>query len=110
MAISALNLNSIQVNYLVISFVQCGSCTGYPYSYSGSCYQQCPTGTNLSAGLCVPVGCGNGYQLNGNGQCVPSCGNGRVFTGKSCTCNNKLFNIGGNCGQCPPGTVYNYIS
>jgi hypothetical protein len=36
--IDSTRIRSIQVNYLVISFVECGSCKGYPYSYSGSCY------------------------------------------------------------------------
>jgi hypothetical protein len=34
LSIDSTDLRSVKVNYLLISFVDCGSCTGYPYYYN----------------------------------------------------------------------------
>jgi hypothetical protein len=95
---------------MVISFVDCGSCTGYPLLYSGTCYQQCPQGTVLNSGICTPINCGNGYQLNSYSKCTPTCGLNQYFSGKACSCNPKYNLIGGSCSQCSPGTTFNYLT
>ena len=84
--IDSSHIKSIKVNYLVISFVDCGSCTGYPYLINDVCYSNCPSGTTLNNGICTPIKCGNGYQIS-NGVCVPVCnGANRWYNGKSCGC------------------------
>lgn len=107
--IDSTQMKSIRVNYLVIAFVECGSCGGYPLSYGDSCYASCPQGTQLRSGTCVPIDCSNGYQLNANMECVPVCGPNRYYSGKSCTCVQGYNMINGECAQCPPGTYYNYM-
>jgi hypothetical protein len=109
-AISANNLNSIQVNYLVLSFVECGTCTNYYYSYNGGCYNQCPSGTIQSGSICVPMVCGGKFMKNNRGQCIPSCGMNQFFNGKTCICNANYNMINGACSNCPMGTVYNFVS
>jgi hypothetical protein len=107
--IDSTHINSIKVNYMVISFVQCGSCTGYPCPYNGGCYKECPAGTILNSGICVPINCGNGFQLDNNGKCVPVCGPNQYFSGQVCSCKPQFNMINGVCSQCPPNTFYNYI-
>ncbi len=48
--IDSTSIKSIKVNYLVVSFIDCGSCSGYPYHYSGSCYDKCPFATVYKTG------------------------------------------------------------
>lgn len=103
-------ISSIKVTYLVISFISCGSCVGYPYPYNNNCYAQCPAGTQLSSGLCVPISCSNGYELNQNSVCVPKCQSNQYFSGKSCSCNHGYNMINGQCSQCPAGTYFNYVA
>lgn len=93
--IDSTQISSVKVSYLVLSFVECGSCTGYPYSYSGNCYNQCPQGTRLQSGVCVPINCQNGYQVDSNNQCVPKCGLNQNFSGKHCSCIDGYNMIGG---------------
>lgn len=107
--IDSSDINSIKVNYLVLAFVQCGSCTGYPYFYTENCYSQCPQGTTLSSGRCVPIDCKNGYQLNSYNQCVPICGPNSYYSGKYCSCVAGYNMIGGSCNKCPLGTYFSYI-
>ena len=70
--IDSSHIKSIKVNYLVISFVDCGSCSGYPYLLNDVCYASCPTNTVLKNGICTPINCGSGFLIS-NGICVPIC-------------------------------------
>ncbi len=108
--IDSTRMKSIKVNYLVISFIDCGSCFGYPFYYDNVCYQQCPRNTVFKGGRCVPTDCKNGYRLNTNRECVPICGFNRFWSGKSCTCIDGYNMIQGECSQCPVGTTYNYMT
>ena len=63
----------ISVSYLILSVIDCGYCTGYPYQYNDTCLQKCPLGTVLKNAHCIPIDCVQGYSQNILGQCVPSC-------------------------------------
>lgn len=106
--IDSSHIKSIRVNYLVLSFVDCGSCDGYPYLISNTCYADCPLNTVLRNGICVPIVCGNGYQVS-NGVCTPVClGSNRWYNGKTCSCIDGYNLINGQCNKCPVGTYFNY--
>lgn len=68
------DIDYLAVSYLILSVVDCGYCTGYPYKYNGTCLQRCPLGTILKNKECIPINCVKGYVINRLGQCVPECG------------------------------------
>ena len=45
LSINAKDIDFIGISYLILSFVQCGTCDGFPYLYDGICGQECPKGT-----------------------------------------------------------------
>jgi hypothetical protein len=108
--IASEHTKSVKINYIVIEFIQCGACSGYQSSFNGTCYQQCPSGTVSNGNLCIPINCGNGFQLNSKGECIPICGVNQYFSGKVCSCNPGYNLINGVCSQCAAGTYYNYLT
>lgn len=63
----------ISVSYLILSVVDCGSCSGFPLLFEGLCKLECPQGTRERNGECVPIECVDGYILGPDGVCIPEC-------------------------------------
>ena len=111
LVVDAQDLQSIGISYLVISFVQCGTCTGYPYVYDNVCSQSCPNGYKNSAGYCTPsvANCGSGYEIDSKtGLCVPSCQVNAYWAGNMCACKSGFNMINGACSACEVGTSFDY--
>lgn len=76
----------VAVSYLILSVVDCGYCTGHPFSFNSTCLAQCPPGTVLKNSQCLPVDCVKGYILNSLSQCVPSCPTNQQYIQGQCQC------------------------
>lgn len=50
-------INFISVSYLILSVIDCGSCSGYPLLFDGICKRTCPEGLVPQGGKCVSIQC-----------------------------------------------------
>ena len=109
--VEAQSVDSIGISYIIMAFVQCGTCDGYPYVYNNVCSRECPQGYQNSGGFCVPTqNCGSGYVRNPQtNNCVPRCATNEQWTGNSCSCIEGFNLIGGVCQKCPFDSYFNYL-
>ena len=92
-------IDFISVSYLILSVVDCGSCSGFPLLYDGLCKRTCPDGLVPENGKCVSIECTEGYILVDQ-ECVPQCKDNEVYVKGICTCVDGYYLINGVCTQC----------
>lgn len=108
LVVDAKDVDFVGVSYLILSFVECGTCDGYPYIHNDVCSKNCPLGTQNQGGYCIPINCGAGYVKDSQGNCIPACGPYAEWSGRICTCISGYNLINNECQQCPAGTYFNY--
>ena len=64
---------------MILSIIDCGSCSGYPVLFKGICKLQCPIGYTERNGKCVPIVCSDGYEVGKSGICIPECGQNEEY-------------------------------
>ena len=102
----------ISVSYLILSVVDCGSCSGHYILYEGICRKDCPLGQRERNGKCVPIVCSEGYEVGPDGYCIPACPENQVYSKaeKKCVCAADYYPIAGVCTKCFVGTRYNSMT
>lgn len=93
---------------MILSIVDCGSCTGNPLLFDGICQPICPTGYKPYKGRCVPNSCPDGQTFNDKKECVPICKLNEIYEEGTCVCRENFYRVGGVCAQCPPAFYYNF--
>ena len=101
-------IDFISVSYLILSIVDCGSCSGFPLLFDGLCRKTCPIGTYNKNGQCTPIDCSHGFELSSDGECIPICGENQVYLDKTCVCEEGFYVIEGACVQCASDEYYDF--
>lgn len=101
-------METLSISFIIMAFVECGTCEGYPYRYNSQCLGSCPASTTNMGGYCVPNNCGIGFIRRADQMCVPVCGQNQTFSGKYCSCSDGFNLISGRCQRCSTGTTFNY--
>ena len=118
---TATTFQYLSFGYFFVSVPACSDCPGYPYPYNGVCQANCPPGTYLSNGRCIPVSnqCPPGTYWNGTACCpsthTPTCPAGTFWNGTACcpvttNCPLGTYWNGQSCvpqHNCPPGQYWN---